>query len=149
MFRCDGATWRLKTLSPLPRLGPGPGPGSPREYVPGQVQYSSVDILKRVNGYGSSGRISGRLLMRPTTGSRYLGTFLLIRRGNCLHAAQAGYGQSRTPYTSGRIPRFAETPTLRLSQYVPKKVWRVGLSSSPCCCRLISRIAVIGVIGVI
>lgn len=35
----------------------------------------SVDIVKQVNGYGSSERISGRLWMWLTTGPRYLGIY--------------------------------------------------------------------------
>lgn len=42
VFRCDGATWRLKTLSPLPRLGSGQGAALPRarmmDQVPGLAQ---------------------------------------------------------------------------------------------------------------
>ena len=60
VFRCDGATWRLKTLSPLPRLEGGgaqaQGPGLPGTLV--STQYcktkSTATAKQRTNQQGSA-----------------------------------------------------------------------------------------------
>lgn len=55
VFRGDGATWRLKTLSPLPRLGPGQGSWTACLHGIVHLQDAEGGVknkAKQVNGYG-------------------------------------------------------------------------------------------------